>query len=97
VALVTGAGRRAGIGHAVARRLLADGARVMLLLAQAYAARHDDTGYADPALHRLVAQAFPSRRWTTPDDVAAVVSWLVGPDSGLITGQVIDAEGGFRR
>jgi 3-oxoacyl-[acyl-carrier protein] reductase len=56
-----------------------------------------DTGYADPERHRRVAQAFPSRRWTTPAEIAGVVAWLVGPDSQPITGRVIDAEAGFRR
>ena len=36
-------------------------------------------------------------RWGTPADIAAVVSWLAGADSAWITGQVINAEGGFRR
>ncbi len=56
-----------------------------------------DTGYADPEAHRRVAQAFPRGRWSTPDEIAELVAWLVGPHSGLITGQVLDAEAGFRR
>ena len=56
-----------------------------------------DTGYAGPAAHARVASAFPQQRWTTPDEIAAVVGWLAGPDSRPITGQVINAEAGFRR
>ncbi len=56
-----------------------------------------DTGYADPAAYQQVANAFPNRRWTAPDEIAELVAWLVGPHSRLITGQVIDAEAGFRR
>jgi len=56
-----------------------------------------DTGYADPQAHRRVARAFPRGRWTTPHEIADVVAWLVGPQSRLITGQVVDAEAGFRR
>jgi 3-oxoacyl-[acyl-carrier protein] reductase len=56
-----------------------------------------DTGWASPELHDQLRHAFPSGRWGTPDDIAAVVRWLVSEDSAWVTGQVIDAEGGFRR
>ena len=39
----------------------------------------------------------PRGRWNTPDEAAAVVAWLTGPDARSVTGQTIDAEGGFRR
>ena len=32
-----------------------------------------------------------------PEDISSVVAWLLSPQSGWVTGQVIDAEGGFRR
>jgi 3-oxoacyl-[acyl-carrier protein] reductase len=56
-----------------------------------------DTGYAPPPAHQQVARAFPRGRWTSPDEIAELVSWLVGPHSRLITGQVVNAEAGFRR
>ena len=56
-----------------------------------------DTGWADAATHARVAAAMPGRRWNTADDAAAVVAWLTGPDAGSVTGQTVDAEGGFRR
>lgn len=56
-----------------------------------------DTGWASAALREELAARFPSGHWGRPDDIAAVVSWLTSPESGWITGQVIDAEGGFRR
>ena len=56
-----------------------------------------DTGWADPATHAWVGARFPSGRWNTPDDAAAVVAWLTGPDAGPVTGQVLDAEAGWRR
>ena len=55
-----------------------------------------DTGWADPVVHEVVAGRFPSGRWTTPDETAAVVDWLTGPEGMLLTGQTIDAEAGFR-
>ncbi|GAB3345653.1 SDR family oxidoreductase [Modestobacter lapidis] len=56
-----------------------------------------DTGWADPGTREQVAAAMPGGRWNNPDDAAAVVAWLTGPDAGSVTGQTLDAEGGFRR
>ena len=36
-------------------------------------------------------------RWGTPEDIAAAIRWLVGPDAAFITGQVLNVNGGFRR
>jgi 3-oxoacyl-[acyl-carrier protein] reductase len=55
-----------------------------------------DTGWADAEVHEFVARRFPSGRWTSPDETAAVVDWLTGPDAMLVTGRTIDAEAGFR-
>jgi 3-oxoacyl-[acyl-carrier protein] reductase len=56
-----------------------------------------DTGWPSPELRERLRPAFPAGRWGQPDDIAAVVRWLASPDSGWVTGQVINAEGGFRR
>ncbi len=56
-----------------------------------------DTGWPSAELRERLRPAFPAGRWGRPEDVAPVVSWLVSPDSAWMTGQVIDAEGGFRR
>jgi 3-oxoacyl-[acyl-carrier protein] reductase len=56
-----------------------------------------DTGWPSDALRERLAPQFPRGRWGRPDDIAAVVAWLASPESGQITGQVIDAEAGFRR
>ena len=56
-----------------------------------------DTGWAPPELVQRAARALPRGRWNTPDEIAAVVAWLVSEDAVTITGQVIDAEAGFRR
>jgi 3-oxoacyl-[acyl-carrier protein] reductase len=56
-----------------------------------------DTGWAPPELYEEVRRQFPGGRWGRPEDIAGVVGWLAGPDSAWVTGQVIDAEGGFRR
>ena len=56
-----------------------------------------DTGWPSQELREALRDRFPAGRWGRPDDVAAVVAWLVSPESAWVTGQVIDAEGGFRR
>jgi 3-oxoacyl-[acyl-carrier protein] reductase len=56
-----------------------------------------DTGWPSEADRARLRTAFPRGRWGTPADIAAIVSWLAGADSAWITGQVINAEGGFRR
>jgi 3-oxoacyl-[acyl-carrier protein] reductase len=56
-----------------------------------------DTGWAPPDLAAELARAFPRGRWTTPDEIAALVAWLVGEDAFAVTGTVMNAEAGFRR
>jgi 3-oxoacyl-[acyl-carrier protein] reductase len=56
-----------------------------------------DTGWPSAELRERLTPAFPAGRWGQPDDIAAIVGWLVSLDSHWVTGQVIDAEGGFRR
>jgi hypothetical protein len=54
------------------------------------------TGVGRPAGIGL-RPAFPTGRWGRSEDIAPIVAWLLSPESAWITGQVIDAEGGFRR
>jgi 3-oxoacyl-[acyl-carrier protein] reductase len=56
-----------------------------------------DTGWPSAELRERLRPAFPAGRWGRPEDLAAIVAWLASEDSAWITGQVIDAEGGFRR
>jgi 3-oxoacyl-[acyl-carrier protein] reductase len=39
----------------------------------------------------------PQARWGTPEDVARVARFLVGPGSGFLTGQVVRVNGGAVR
>jgi 3-oxoacyl-[acyl-carrier protein] reductase len=56
-----------------------------------------DTGWSSSAVAAQVEASMPRGRWNSPDEIAAVVRWLVSADAATITGQVIDAESGFRR
>lgn len=53
-----------------------------------------DTGYADEATRRLVADRHPQGRWSQPDDAARLVAWLCSDEARWITGQTIVSDGG---
>src|SRR6202043_1656093 len=48
-----------------------------------------------PELVERMAKMNPMERIGTPEDIAAVVAFLVGPDGGWINGQVLRANGGM--
>ncbi len=48
-----------------------------------------------PAQIEQMAKLPPLERLATPDDIAAVVSFLAGPDAGWVNAQVLRANGGF--
>jgi 3-oxoacyl-[acyl-carrier protein] reductase len=56
-----------------------------------------DTGWATAEFKQQLAASFPSGRWGTTVDIANVVSFLVSDEGEWIQGQVLNAEGGFRR
>jgi 3-oxoacyl-[acyl-carrier protein] reductase len=57
----------------------------------------NDTGWIDADLRAELLPRFPMGRLGRPEDAAAVVAWLCSEEAGWVTGQVIHAEGGFRR
>ncbi len=56
-----------------------------------------DTGWATPENATFIARHMPRGRWNAPEEAADVVALLLAPEAATITGQVIDAESGFRR
>ena len=56
-----------------------------------------DTGYMDAETLRTVDSMFPRGRAARPDDAARLICWLLTDEASWVTGQVISAEGGFRR
>jgi NAD(P)-dependent dehydrogenase (short-subunit alcohol dehydrogenase family) len=50
---------------------------------------------SSPAFLEAVLRATPTGRLGTPDDVAAAVAFLAGPDAGWISGVCLPLDGGF--
>jgi NAD(P)-dependent dehydrogenase (short-subunit alcohol dehydrogenase family) len=48
------------------------------------------------AFEAEVISTIPLGRWCAPEDVAAAVAWLMGPDTSFITGEMINVTGGFQ-
>jgi len=55
----------------------------------------DMTGILPEAVKEGVKPLIPLRRFGRPEEVAAVVSFLAGPDSSYITGTVLTVDGGL--
>jgi 3-oxoacyl-[acyl-carrier protein] reductase len=55
----------------------------------------DMTEMLAPELKARYLAQIPLGRFTTPDEVAEVVTWLAGPGAGYITGAVIPCDGGL--
>jgi NAD(P)-dependent dehydrogenase (short-subunit alcohol dehydrogenase family) len=48
----------------------------------------------NPSAQADYLDQMPLRRLGTPDDIASIVRFLIGPESSWVTGQVIAADGG---
>ena len=46
---------------------------------------------------RELARQVPAQRLGQPEEIAALVAWLVGPDNSYVSGQNIAIDGGFTR
>jgi len=51
---------------------------------------------SDPAVKKQIEDMTALGRFGTASDIAEVVHWLASPAGGWVTGQIIEASGGFR-
>ena len=56
-----------------------------------------DTGYLSKEMWKQIKPMFPFGRYGRPEDAGHLVAWLLTEEASWITGQIINAEGGFRR
>lgn len=48
-----------------------------------------------PEIYEVLRRRMALQRWAQPDEIAAVLTFLVSPDASIITGAVIPADGGM--
>jgi 3-oxoacyl-[acyl-carrier protein] reductase len=55
----------------------------------------DMTAVLPESIRTAVVEKIPLARFGAPDDIAAAVAFLAGPEAGYITGQVLVVDGGM--
>ncbi|MGH3090193.1 MAG: SDR family NAD(P)-dependent oxidoreductase [Rubrobacteraceae bacterium] len=64
------------------------------LLSDSVANIVEKTGMDEEEARAALVRTNPQGRFVTPEEVAEAVAWLVGPNSGAVTGQSISVSGG---
>jgi NAD(P)-dependent dehydrogenase (short-subunit alcohol dehydrogenase family) len=94
-AYVATKGAAASMARALARELGPGGIRVNAVCPGAFPTAAEEI-HADPvAYNQYVLDQQSLKRRGTPAELAAVVSFLAGPDSSFVTGQTIGVDGGW--
>jgi NAD(P)-dependent dehydrogenase (short-subunit alcohol dehydrogenase family) len=88
-------GAAVALTRALARELGPSGIRVNAVSPGAFATAAEEIHQDPVAYNRLVLDHQALKRRGTPEELAAVVSFLAGPDSSFVTGQTIEVNGGW--
>lgn len=82
-----------GVARSLARELGSRGVTVNVV-APGFV-ETDMTAVLDDQRRQEILSAIPVGRYATPQEVAATIDFLLGPDAGYITGAVIPVDGGL--
>ena len=81
-------------GDGVRVNAVAPGAVRTALSESQFRARAANRDEYEALLEQLIKR-YPLSRWGMPEEIAATVAFLLGPESGWITGQIIPVDGGL--
>ncbi len=81
-------------GDGVRVNAVAPGAVRTALAESQFRARAANREEYEDLLEKLIKR-YPLSRWGMPEEIAATVAFLLGPESGWITGQIIPVDGGL--
>jgi NAD(P)-dependent dehydrogenase (short-subunit alcohol dehydrogenase family) len=88
-------GAAVALTRALARELGASGIRVNAVSPGAFPTAAETIHENPERYNQFVLDHQALKRRGTPDELAAVVSFLAGPDSSFVTGQTIEVNGGW--
>jgi NAD(P)-dependent dehydrogenase (short-subunit alcohol dehydrogenase family) len=88
-------GAAVSLTRALARELGPCGIRVNAVSPGAFPTAAEEIHEDPAAYNRYVLDHQSLKRRGTPGELAAVVSFLTGPDSSFVTGQTIEVNGGW--
>jgi NAD(P)-dependent dehydrogenase (short-subunit alcohol dehydrogenase family) len=88
-------GAAVALTHALARELGPSGIRVNAVSPGAFPTAAEEIHENPERYHQFVLDHQALKRRGTPGELAAVVSFLAGPDASFVTGQTIEVNGGW--